>query len=334
MIEIRLCKKNDTNQFQEFINSEWKMNHILATNTELLNWQHYNSLTNNFNIVLAYDTLNCIIVGVLGFIPLNQYDDSLIKNKDLWLAIWKVKEGNTGIGLELLNYIIYTYQPNTIGSIGINKKVKKLYKALNFKTGVLVHYYFLNPNFNNFQILKISSIPERKIFESSKYSIRKLDEIYKYSKLQHHYLPHKSIEYIKKRYINHPIYKYQLYGIFSTDIIKCILVTRKIIINNSACIRIIDIYGNLNNINSIASELLNLLINENCEYIDCLNSGISSDVFFDLGFSIRENITIPNYFEPFEPVNIDIEFAYLSSTNEYVIFKGDSDQDRPNILYH
>lgn len=332
MIEIRLCNSNETDQFQEFINTEWKRNHILAKHSELLKWQHLNNSGNKFNIVLAYDTIKYEIVGVLGFIPLYQYDDNLLENKDLWLAIWKVKEGNAGIGLELLNYIINTYQPNSIGSIGINQKVKRLYKAFKYRTGVLVHYYFLNPIIDNFQILKISGKSEQKVFENSEYRIRSLDEISNYSELQHQYMPRKSIEYIKNRYINHPIYKYQLYGVFSNDNIRCILVTRKIIANNSACIRIVDIYGSLKNINTIESELVNLLITENCEYIDCLNFGISSDVFLNLGFSIRENITIPNYFEPFEPVNVDIEFAYLCNTCEYVIFKGDSDQDRPNML--
>jgi hypothetical protein len=255
-----------------------------------------------------------------------------LKNNDIWLAIWKTKNENPGIGLELLSYIIKTLQPNSIGAIGINQRVKKLYKALNYKTGVLTHYYFQNPNIDNFNILKINIKLEKKIFLNSKYRIRKLRDCANFSELKHQYKPYKSIDYIQNRYINHPIYKYQLFGVFLNDNIRCIFVTRKIIVNNSACIRIVDIYGDLSGISSIESELLELLKSENCEYIDCLNFGISSDIFQNLGFSLRENMIIPNYFEPFEPVNVDIEFAYLSNNSDYVIFKGDSDQDRPNML--
>jgi hypothetical protein len=43
------------------------------------------------------------------------------------------------------------------------------------------------------------------------------------------------------------------------------------------------------------------------------------------------NLIIPNYFEPFEQKNVKIELAYKADF-PYVAFKGDSDQDRPNIL--
>ena len=71
---------------------------------------------------------------------------------------------------------------------------------------------------------------------------------------------------------------------------------------------------------------------ENAEYIDCLNYGISQETFLNMGFLVRENIIIPNYFEPFEQRNVDIEFAFSSKSDEYVIFKGDSDQDRPSFF--
>ena len=39
-----------------------------------------------------------------------------------------------------------------------------------------------------------------------------------------------------------------------------------------------------------------------------------------------------NYFEPFEQRNVKIEIAYKTKGDNYVAFKADSDQDRPNIL--
>ncbi|EOW3520763.1 hypothetical protein ACOWVB_000374 [Campylobacter coli] len=54
-----------------------------------------------------------------------------------------------------------------------------------------------------------------------------------------------------------------------------------------------------------------------------------------MGFNLKKqedkNI-IPNYFEPFEKKNILIKFAYKTKVNNYAIFKGDSDQDRPSVL--
>ena len=46
----------------------------------------------------------------------------------------------------------------------------------------------------------------------------------------------------------------------------------------------------------------------------------------------QEEIIVPNYFEPFEKKNVKLEIAYKSKSDNYVAFKGDSDQDRPNVL--
>jgi hypothetical protein len=42
-------------------------------------------------------------------------------------------------------------------------------------------------------------------------------------------------------------------------------------------------------------------------------------------------LIIPSYFEPFEQRNVKIELAYKAKF-QYVAFKGDADQDRPNIV--
>ena len=43
-----------------------------------------------------------------------------------------------------------------------------------------------------------------------------------------------------------------------------------------------------------------------------------------------EDFILPNYFEPLEIRNIDIDFAYKSNSGPLSILRGDSDQDRPN----
>jgi hypothetical protein len=295
----------------------------------LLKWQHHHGSYLNF--ILAFDTAKDEIVGILGYIPLDQYDNSLSQNKDFWLAVWKIRDEYKGAGIELLDYLINSYGPESIGAIGINPIVKKLYKRLKYITGKLSHYYLLNPNIENFRIAEPSMKVERGVIKKSKYRLKELQDVSEFSELRHLYSPMKSISYLIARYAHHPIYKYRFFGVFINEKIQCILVNRKISIYNSSCIRIVDVYGELPR-SSIESELIDLLVAENSEYIDCLNFGISEVTFFDLGFSLRENIVIPNYFEPFEQRNVDIDFAFTCKTDDYVIFKGDSDQDRPNII--
>ena len=48
-------------------------------------------------------------------------------------------------------------------------------------------------------------------------------------------------------------------------------------------------------------------------------------------FNIKDDIIIPNYFEPFVRENIEINCAFRSQL-DYIIFKADADQDRPSII--
>jgi hypothetical protein len=43
-----------------------------------------------------------------------------------------------------------------------------------------------------------------------------------------------------------------------------------------------------------------------------------------------EAFILPNYFEPLEIKNVVIDYAYKSNSGPLSIFRGDSDQDRPN----
>lgn len=331
MIEIRICDLSEFDKLKRFIHTNWKNNHILAFHDELLKWQHVNKKEGKLNYVIAFDRGKNDIVGILGFIPLSQYDPNLSNNKDFWLAIWKIQDAYKGIGIEMLHYFIELFNPNSIGSIGINDIVRKLYKVLKFKIGKVAHYYLLNPTIEEFKIAQIQEKPNRDTPITSKYKIKRIQDISGYSELKHSYCPQKSINYLIERYANHPIYHYTFYGVFMNENIQCILITRKISVNNSSCIRIIDVFGKLE-LDTIESELVSLLMAEKSEYIDCLNYGIEEQTFFNLGFNLRNDIIIPNYFEPFEQRNVDIQFAYMSNVGDYIIFKGDSDQDRPNII--
>jgi len=46
-----------------------------------------------------------------------------------------------------------------------------------------------------------------------------------------------------------------------------------------------------------------------------------------------DSIILPNYFEPLEIRNVEVDFAYKSNSKSgsLSIFRGDSDQDRPNL---
>ena len=296
--EIRYCKLNEADKLQKFIDTYWKKNHILAHNQELLDYQHKNTLENRYNFVVAHNAVTDEFDIILGFIPRNQYDSSY-KNKDIWLAIWKRndKEIPRGLGKKMLDFLEEDYQPNSIGSIGINDAIEQLYLKRGWTSGILNLWYFIKPN---------------KLISFEKSDVKENDYFLNPSP--------KSNAYYENRYDKHPFYNYKtIQGV----------VYRKIETDLGTCLRIVDFKQKY----YLDGYCLNeILTTEHADYIECLNHGISDDQFHKMGFHKRaDNVFITQWFEPLSQGVKNIKFAYKSK-NEYTIMKGDSDQDRPNLI--
>lgn len=335
---IRFCSEQELDTLLQFIDIHWKKDHIFVKRPDLLKWQHYDSTQNIFNFVVAENKLDGEFDGILGFIPVAHFDPSS-KSKDIWLAIWKINEEKAkGLlsGLDMLSFLKKEYKPKTIASIGISETAKKIYKVMGYNVGVLNHYFIPNEEIKEFGIIQmnpdeVSSIKyDDRISKISKVvQIKDMNELEGFTSS---YCPNKSVEYIINRYVNHPMYRYKLMGIYSEGALISVLVTRIVGVDNCCCIRIVDIIGNLGEAGNIYKEVQLLLSEEGAEYIDLMCHGIESDILSRIGF-IRRNDShvIPNYFEPFVKANTDIEYAYKSQYDRFLIFKGDSDQDRPNL---
>ena len=151
MENISFCTISDLEKLQQFIHEKWKEKHILAVDKNLIDFQHKSE--NGYNFVISKNDNN-EITAILGFIPLSKFDENLKYKTDIWLAIWKVNQtiAEPGIGFSLLKWLEKQIQPQSIGSIGINTEVKRIYDILGYKTGVLNQYFILNPNFRNYRI--------------------------------------------------------------------------------------------------------------------------------------------------------------------------------------
>ncbi|MFB9216570.1 hypothetical protein [Vibrio sinaloensis] len=324
-LTIGLCEFSDVENLISFIDTDWKKDHIFVRDRKLFDWQHKG--LDCYHFVLAKEDDH--IVGILGYIPLSQYSPSLAENNELWLAIWKVKEGGNkpGLGLMMLNYLKKVYKEPTICSLGLSAQVIPIYKALKYQVGVLSHCAFFNQNLNKFNIGKPDG--------SHLVPIQKNNLIYKVSESvdsipDSFFLnnPMKNNEYIRNRYTNHPRYTYKFLSIYDNDNLLSISVYREININGASVSRIVDSFGE-----NIMTPKFNYVLSvfletSNYEYIDLVSNMLRNP---DSGFIQSSSTTIiPNYFEPFELRNVEIDYAYKSD-KELIIFRGDSDQDRPNV---
>jgi len=343
---IHICTESEIERVMSFINEYWARNHILSYHKDLVKWQYYNDKEKRYNIVLARRKDSPEILGILGYIPLGRFDDMLSPNRHLWLSLWKVRDdaGIPGLGLYILNFLKDFERPASIGVVGINTTVAMLYKALGYVVGKLNHFYMVNEKKDKFALIGgFNGCYCLEAYDDDKKSFIKVDDTnfknitvnLKYVQPDYS-IPQKSVAYLNNRFYKHPFYEYFLYAISNGTRYTGIIVIRQVEHENHTALRIVDYLGNPNELTGMKKQFQQLLDYYNAEYIDIYNCGIDDEDLAGAGFIKLDHaseVIIPNYYEPFEKRNVDIHYAYKADGKfEYMIFKGDGDQDRPNII--
>lgn len=321
---IRFAEINDIDKIMQFINDEWKENHILARNKSFFQYMYVRDEKVNF--VISCDKHNAIN-GILGFIP---YDKNY---EQISFAVWKALRSADGmIGMALLNFIEKELQPKVITTPGINPKTTiPIYKFLGYEVGKMKHYYRLVPK-ENYQIAVVYNKCIKNVLLKSDITFKEIHSFEEYKNIDIIFEKEaikKELWYIEQRYFSHPIYKYRCFLIKENET-SLIVITREQEIESAKCLRIVDMIGNYSILSDATNHVDNVLKSGGYEYIDCYVNGIEKETFINAGWNdIDDTDTIiPNYFAPFERRNIDI--YYSCKPQKRVIFRGDGDQDRPN----
>lgn len=332
---IRFCKKDEYNKLVDFIHDYWDENHVFCRNKDIFEFQHGDACEGEYDFIIAVHNETNEIHAVLGFISSSRYDEGDIKNPVFVAgALWKVRDDihNNEIGklgLDVLYYLLKKFPDSAYITLGLSKYSQDIYNALHFDFGIMNHYYIASSELAEFKIAE-NPVVCVNIQCNTEYELAEVDEVP--VGFDTYYYPTKNANYIKNRYINHPFYKYKLLGVFGANDLLSIWVTREIEIEGSKCIRIVDIVGDIGKIGNIGGNIHKYLKACKAEFVDCYNYGIYESIFMTIGFRKVEGDTIiPNYYEPFERRNVDIHYAACSK-QPVVIFKGDCDQDRPNLL--
>lgn len=339
--DIRQCTTYDVEKVQYFIDTHWRKGHVLATSGRLMDFCHKSREQEGlYNYIIAVNKATGEIDGIIGFIPTAHYDKALANERDVWGAIWKIREDVVNDEIKMLGLLIFEKFTEvtglkTYGAIGISKIAKRIYKALRYKTGSLNQYFILNNSLTEFSIAQSNLHPHQEPVSVPGHAVLAyINDLSAVDNIDCLYKPKKSITYFINRYGNHPFYHYRFLGVYKNDTLITILVARSIVVNGASVIRIVDLLGEYDTLPNLYDEFQKILVAEEAEYVDLVNYGMSEETLSQMGFqklSVEGETIIPNYFEPFERKNVELEFAY-KSTNPYMIFKGDSDQDRPNIL--
>lgn len=334
--EIRYARLDEGDAVRRFYRKFWNKDHVLVKSKELFDFQH--NIGEYYTIIIAYNKQTGEIDGTWGTIPFWQYDEKLKQYGDCGGAILKIRDDveNREIRALFMRFYRFVFKnPDIKGymSSGLGEIGYKVMAPLCKNKGLLNHYYVVNNNINDF---RIAINPEKTMPISNSTVIReiKLNEVTDAPSTS--YRPIKSINYFRNRFELHPIYKYRFLGFYKENRLLAIWAIRFFYPFEDVCaIRVVDCFGRMDNIGCIHKQLQEYLIDNNAEYIDFLNAGIPEAVFLTMGFSkldyTQNDAIIPNYTEPLVRSLVPIYYAYNSKT-EYVVFRADCDQDRPNIL--
>lgn len=329
----------------DFIAAHWSAEHVLANQRELLLWQHARS-DEFLNFVIARSERG--IEGVLGFVSSNCSGDREDSGRVLWLALWKIREDcrKPMLGLLLFRYLARNESFDGLGCLGFNETTQKLLAGMGYTIGTLEHYYLPNREAGTRVLLggtvdygqqeRANVMGEATLFKSV--SAQDIEGVCKalLAATNGDFLPRRGVDWYLGRYLKHPVYRYHIMGLFAGADIVAMLVFRQVAARGGLALRIVDFVGDESALGHSSEAFQALLDEYRAEYVDFLNSGLNDEYLRACGFRVRrdgDGVVVPQYFEPFVPENRDIQYAFKSSLDlPWRIFKGDGDQDRPNII--
>ena len=148
--------------------------------------------------------------------------------------------------------------------------------------------------------------------------------------------PVKDTWYLRRRYFRYPYFHYDVWAARGNGKLLAYVVTRTVTAEETGCVpvvRLVDFIGEDAVLPRLGGALDAILNRAGGEYMDCYNAGIPAEVWQAAGFTERlegDGSVIPNYLTP--PLLENTEYYYFTNKPEnFVLFKADGDQDRPNL---
>lgn len=331
MISIRQGVYEDIPRIQTFIDEHWQKDHIFVRNRDFFEWQFLNA-DSKLNMIIAENPQTGNIYGIVGVILYNESE-----NPDASGTMFTViKSENPMLAIDISDYLYSHFNTRYVCSPGLRPKAVKMNKLLGCKIAKMDHYYRLN----DIDTYHIANIKDRKLpaIEDSGFALRPISSVKEMKSIISEQalmngLLSKSYSYIEKRYFEHPIYKYDIWGISEPDKEPvAVLITREENVGSYKACKIIDYYGDNAYLGKITYSIDRLMKEKEYEFVDVYSFGVPREIYEEAGFVAcddeDDNNIIPNYYHPFEQRNIP-RYLVDIEVDGVRLFRGDGDQDRP-----
>ena len=319
---IRRIPLDEKQLILDFLNEHWGSRHPLVNHEVLFNYYFLDGEMTNFYVLEDGDG----IAAICGYINCSSEE-----NCDIWISIWCAKKGKNGLGLALMGAMKELTGANVMACNNIRANTMPFYTFLGYHPDKMNHYYRLADKAE----YKMAVVNKKIIPASEKIEGVWLEEMKDIAQVEKTFAipaqcrPHKDYWYINKRYFEYPHYEYKVYAVHSSDGIPALVVFRVNESDEGYVLRLVDYIGAKEDFRLLSGFVDELMAQFDCEYCDMYCWGVDGE---DAGFVLRiadENI-IPNYLNTLLQKNIDYYF-FTSSTENFMMFKADGDQDRMNL---
>lgn len=349
-VDLTFASHADRDDILDFISLHWRADHVFVSAPEVLDWQHQTEAADpgDLSFVLARDADTSGLIGVLGYISYRRFDPDL-RRPSVALALWKTIDSSVaGLGVRMLWFLEKTIQPAMISVIGLNETVEQLYEALGYRVGSMDQWMIFRAQDRDMFRLA-SGMPEASLVpleaddthHAVLHDARTLpvDDVSVLLDLTEDlHLPEKTLAYAKARFIDHPFYSYRFLCVYEKKALVAVLVGRMVAHQGTEAFRVVDFFGPTPVLARGAAAVQSLLDRHALEYLELLFLCDSAEHLRSAGFirsSDHPEMTVPAYFEPFDPRTVSIAYAFKcldsADVRKVRLCRADSDQDRPNL---
>lgn len=323
-LTLRLAWPEEADRVIAFINEnfDWKL--PLVNLPEYFDFYYRSG--NALQYALAEE--NGKLLAVAGYIRANESP-----TPDIWVSVWVAKKGHNGVGLDLMNAMPRLTGASVVACNNIRPKTMAFYRFLGWHADRVPHYYRLSGQVT-YTLARVADPTVLPV--SGDLTLEQVNSPEQLAELGLPETPHtpkKDLWYLTRRYFSFPHLTYDVYCARENGVTLAYLVARVVDSGCGKVLRIVDFMGRDETLPRLGKAIDNLLHAAGAEYAECYCAGIPAEVFAAAGFCERkegsENI-LPNYLTP--PLFENTEYYYFTSCpDQFVLFKADGDQDRPNL---
>lgn len=329
-VTFRLAQLGEDKRIVAFINSHFDMRLPLINRPEL--YRHYYAGRGGVP-QFAVAEQDGEYLSLAGYILANT-----APVPDVWVSVWVAAKGHNGVGLELMNALPGLTGCNVLACNNIRANTCTFYRFLGWQAERMHHYFRLGaPGPNGYllaQPMQAENLPIR-----GGLVLDRINSAAELIPLGLPYTPHtpqKDVWYLRRRYFHYPHFTYDVWAAKLDNRLVSYLVTRTVPASDTGCaavVRLVDMIGPDEALPLLGDGLDRILRHTGAEYMDCYNAGIPARLWAAAGFRERipgDGNVIPNYLTP--PLHENTEYYYFTNKpDNFVIFKADGDQDRPNL---